>query len=153
MTKDQKLSIGVGALVQNNKGQVLLIERRKQPNLWTLPSGFIEHSETVHEAIHREIKEETGVTVEPRGLVGLRQRFDSREGNNLWVLIRADHVSGEPRADGQEVSNAAFFDITATTTLTITQVTRRVLQALKNNQLKELELQSELTSEKYLFFC
>jgi ADP-ribose pyrophosphatase YjhB (NUDIX family) len=45
-------------------GKVLLIHRRNPPHGWALPGGFVEHGETVEDAVRREMKEETGLDLE-----------------------------------------------------------------------------------------
>jgi 8-oxo-dGTP diphosphatase len=54
--------IGVSACVWRH-GKVLLVERGKEPwkGRWSLPGGSLEFGETVREAAHRELAEETGV--------------------------------------------------------------------------------------------
>src|ERR1700683_5707958 len=54
----------------------LLIVRRAQPpaaGLYTLPGGVVELGETLAEAVFREVREETGLEIEPLTLVGYRQ--------------------------------------------------------------------------------
>ena len=57
--------VGVGVVVWRGD-EVLLIERGKSPvsGNWSLPGGKQELGETVREAAHREIKEETGIDIE-----------------------------------------------------------------------------------------
>jgi 8-oxo-dGTP diphosphatase len=54
-------------------GEILLVRRRRPPfrGRWALPGGFVEYTETVEEALVREIKEETGLRARPRALVGV----------------------------------------------------------------------------------
>ncbi|MET0792974.1 MAG: NUDIX domain-containing protein [Polyangiaceae bacterium] len=54
----------VAALVRNQAGQVLF-QRRADDGLWSLPSGSIDPGETPGQAIVREVREETGLIVEP----------------------------------------------------------------------------------------
>ncbi len=54
------------AFILNNKGELLVSERAKEPAKGTLdlPGGFIDMNETAEEGIIREVKEETGLDVE-----------------------------------------------------------------------------------------
>jgi len=56
-------------------GKVLIVRRARPPALgvFTLPGGGVEAGETLHEAIIREVREETGLTIEPLGLAGYRE--------------------------------------------------------------------------------
>lgn len=61
------IKIGVGGLVRNRSGQVLLV-RHNYPsywyNTWILPGGMLQPGETLKECARREIREETGLDVE-----------------------------------------------------------------------------------------
>lgn len=58
-------SAAVAAFVLNSKGQLLTLRRSKAPAKGTLdlPGGFANIGETIDEALLREVKEETGLTV------------------------------------------------------------------------------------------
>ncbi|WP_406486525.1 NUDIX hydrolase [Streptomyces sp. NBC_01563] len=56
----------VGAVISNAEGKVLLLHRTADDylgGLWELPSGGVDAGEILTEALHREITEETGLTV------------------------------------------------------------------------------------------
>jgi ADP-ribose pyrophosphatase YjhB (NUDIX family) len=55
-------------------GQVLLVQRARPPvtGTYTLPGGVVELGETLHEALVREVLEETSLTVAPIALAGHR---------------------------------------------------------------------------------
>jgi ADP-ribose pyrophosphatase YjhB (NUDIX family) len=83
-------------------GKVLMVRRARPPalGLYTLPGGRVELGETVHEAVRREIREETALTVEPLGLAGTREaiRRDKDggiEGHFVILCFAARWVSGE----------------------------------------------------------
>lgn len=56
-------------------GRVLVVRRAQSPanGLYTLPGGVVELGETLIEAVMREVREETGLEIEPHGLAGYRQ--------------------------------------------------------------------------------
>jgi 8-oxo-dGTP diphosphatase len=57
--------VGVGAVVFDAEGRVLLIQRGREPlkGRWTLPGGLVELGESLEAAVTREIAEETGLIV------------------------------------------------------------------------------------------
>jgi len=60
-----------GVLIENNK--VLLVKRDIEPfkNFWVLPGGHVECGERVEEALIREMKEELGIEVKIKKLIGI----------------------------------------------------------------------------------
>jgi putative (di)nucleoside polyphosphate hydrolase len=53
---------GAGAVLTDQQGQVLILERRDVPGAWQFPQGGLEHEELPIDAVLREIREETGIT-------------------------------------------------------------------------------------------
>jgi len=62
--------VGLIAAVHDERGRVLLIQR-PDSGLWSLPAGFAEIGESPSRGIVREVREETGLVVEPRRLLGI----------------------------------------------------------------------------------
>jgi ADP-ribose pyrophosphatase YjhB (NUDIX family) len=56
-------------------GRVLIVRRGRPPmqGVYTLPGGGVELGETLEQAIVREVREETGLAIEPIALAGYRQ--------------------------------------------------------------------------------
>jgi len=56
-------------------GRVLIVRRGTPPmqGVYTLPGGGVEFGETLEQAIVREVREETGLAIEPIALAGYRQ--------------------------------------------------------------------------------
>ncbi len=85
--------VGVGAVIVAD-GRVLLVRRGTEPMLghWTLPGGMLEVGESLMEGVVREVREETGLTVEPVELVELLDRIH-REGERVrYHYVIADYL-------------------------------------------------------------
>jgi len=99
----------VGAVVED-QGRLLLVRRSTEPGLgrWSVPGGRVEPGESVTEALVREVLEETGLMVEPGGLVGAVER-DAPDGS---VYVIEDHrarvVGGTLRA-GDDAAEVGWF--------------------------------------------
>jgi len=84
-------------------GKVLVVRRARKPalNLYTLPGGAVELGETMHEAVTREVREETQLTIEPAALAGHREVItrDAQgkvERHFVILCFAARWISGEP---------------------------------------------------------
>ena len=58
------------AIVTDDQGRILL-HRRRDNEMWALPGGVMEIGESLGECAVREVREETGLTVEPVRIVGI----------------------------------------------------------------------------------
>ena len=68
--KANSLIPGASAVVVNKAGAILL-HRRDDNDLWSIPGGSMEVGESIRETIVREVKEETGLDIEPESIVGV----------------------------------------------------------------------------------
>lgn len=90
-------------------GRVLLVKRGREPfrGEWALPGGRIEDAETAEQCLKREMKEETGLEVEPVKLTGIY----SDPGRDPRGIIAAAYLvrrtGGEVRA-GDDAAEAAW---------------------------------------------
>src|SRR5437879_3548244 len=92
-------------------GRVLLARRAKgaSTGLYTLPGGVVELGETLHEAVVREIAEETGITIEPVALAGQREFIAHDEAGRVsrhFVILcfAARWLAGEGTPKIEELS-------------------------------------------------
>lgn len=72
--------------VRDDAGRLLLL-RRTDNDLWTIPTGGVKKAETVAQAGVRECREETGLDVEVTGLVGVFSTPD-----HVIVYMHGDKV-------------------------------------------------------------
>ena len=79
-------SVAVGAFVFDATERVLLVERGRPPGVgqWTVPGGKLEPGETLAQAVAREVREETGLTVEVGALVCVVEHIS--EGYHYVIL-------------------------------------------------------------------
>jgi 8-oxo-dGTP diphosphatase len=70
----QRPYLAVSAAIVRD-GKVLVVRRARKPalNLYTLPGGAVEAGETLHQAVIREVHEETQLSIEPVALAGNRE--------------------------------------------------------------------------------
>jgi mutator protein MutT len=68
--KPNSMVPAVSAVVVNEAGEILL-QRRADNGFWALPGGAVELGESAAQSVVREVKEETGLDVEPTGIVGI----------------------------------------------------------------------------------
>jgi len=84
-------------------GRVLIVRRARPPaeGVFTLPGGVVEAGELLQEALLREVREETALTVEPIALAGYREvirRDDAGRVERHFVILAfaARWIAGEP---------------------------------------------------------
>lgn len=72
---DVRQIVAVTGLVRDHGGLVLMV--RSPHRGWEIPGGQAERGETVVDALHREIEEETGIVVEIQRLGGVYQNLEA----------------------------------------------------------------------------
>jgi len=87
------------------EGKIVLIKRENPPLGWAIPGGFVDEGETVEDAVRREMKEETNLSLE--NLKQLHVYSDPARdprGHTVSVVFTAVGV-GEPKAqdDAKEI--------------------------------------------------
>ena len=74
LERDHERALGVRPSVSAvifDRRRRLLLQQRSDGGQWGLPGGSVEIGESVTGAVAREVREETGLTVVPRRLVGV----------------------------------------------------------------------------------
>jgi ADP-ribose pyrophosphatase YjhB (NUDIX family) len=103
----------IGALCTDERGRLLLTRRAIEPFLgrWDIPGGFLEEGEHPIDGLRRELKEETGLDVEPGAFFGVwidRYGGDSTAAATLNLYWTARVAGGEAKA-ADDVSALGWF--------------------------------------------
>jgi 8-oxo-dGTP diphosphatase len=113
--------VAVGAIVFDDRGRVLLVERAQPPGagLWTVPGGKLEGAETLAQAVAREVREETGLAVEVGALACVVERFG--DDFHFVILDYLARVIGGTLAAASDARAARFVDADELATLPLTE--------------------------------
>lgn len=102
--------VPAAAVIIEKEGKVLLVQRKFNPYAgdWSLPSGFMEYSETPEECAKRETKEETGLDIQIRSLFNIYLATDDPRTHVVLMVYLADIIQGSLKA-GDDAKEVRFF--------------------------------------------
>ena len=106
--KTPKHIVAVAGYLTNGKNEVLLTKVHWRADTWELPGGQVEEGEALDQAVCREIKEETGLTVKPIGITGV---YYNTSMHILAVVFKVAYISGEIKIQPEEIQEAKFVDL------------------------------------------
>jgi ADP-ribose pyrophosphatase YjhB (NUDIX family) len=110
--KANSIAVAVSAFIQDDEGRILMI-RRTDNDLYSIPGGQLELGETLAQAAVREVREETGIECEATGIIGLYSNpehvisYDDGEVRQEFsICFRANFNGGTTRTseESREVS-------------------------------------------------
>jgi 8-oxo-dGTP diphosphatase len=95
-------SVSVAAAIVDEAGQLLAVRRRDNGH-WEPPGGILELDETIQAGLVREVREETGLEVEPEALSGV---YKNMRRGIVALVFRCRIVGGElrPTQEAEQVS-------------------------------------------------
>ena len=125
--------VGVGAIIVEGD-RVLLVERGQEPQkgCWSLPGGLVEAGEHLKDALRREVREETGLEVEPLSVFEVFERIMRDEtGRPEYHYVLIDYLcqvqGGELKA-ASDVRRAAWVSRAGLSSYRITEGTQAVIE-------------------------
>nr|WP_202460276.1 NUDIX domain-containing protein [Streptomyces sp. SID1328] len=127
----------VTGFIQDERG-FLLLERRSDNGRWGMPGGVQEIGEDIRQTVVREVAEETGLTVEVTGLVGVFtdpghviEFSDGEVRQEFSLCFRARPVAGQIQVSSESFE-VRWFNPDELETLDMSPTTRRrILEGLK----------------------
>ncbi|MBI5301419.1 MAG: NUDIX domain-containing protein [Chloroflexi bacterium] len=149
---NQKLILtGTAAVIRDEHGRVLLQQRRDN-GLWSLPGGGTELGESVLDTNRREVREEMGVEVAVKHLIGLytspRLDVSYPNGDVSQIVVPCFECAitgGELKRQESEVLNVGWFDLGQTPPLTsFAQVVLRDVERYRGQAFFELDEDREV---------
>lgn len=135
--------VSVSALIF--KGEQVLLAHRRAIDWWNLPGGAVDPGETVDEALHREVREETGLEIEIGQLVGVYSKPLKQE---IVLSFRCQVIGGTLGVtDDDDIDENRYFAVNDLPIRTLPKHRQRVMDALLNQERAILHAQRSSTEQ------
>jgi 8-oxo-dGTP diphosphatase len=118
-------------------GQFVVVRRARPPaqGLFTLPGGGVEAGETLKQAVARELREETGLIVEPIDLAGHREVImrdpEGRVARHFVILAFAAHWREGELSPNEELAEARWIEAAGLVGLPTTEGLAEIVTAAR----------------------
>ena len=121
-------SVSVSGVITDDHGRALLIQRRDNHH-WEPPGGVLELSEPVEDGLRREVREETGLDIEPDTLSGIYKNMN----RGIIALVFRCKATGGQLTTNDEVTAFRWADEGTIRQLTSEAYAVRLLDALRSS--------------------
>ncbi|MGD8191915.1 NUDIX domain-containing protein [Brevibacillus ginsengisoli] len=116
MTQLRVPRIGVGAVILNEKNEILLVLRNRAPEkgTWSIPGGKVDLYEMLEDTVVREIKEEVDLDIRVEGFLCTAETIKpDHEEHWISVIYRTSVVEGEARnmEEGGAIGEIRWFSL------------------------------------------
>lgn len=98
-TQQPRHSVSVAGVITDDHSRALLIQRYDN-HRWEPPGGVLELAESIHDGLRREVREETGLDVEPITLTGVYKNIT----RGIVALVFRCKVTGGQLTTNDEVT-------------------------------------------------
>ncbi|MBV9794872.1 MAG: NUDIX hydrolase [Actinobacteria bacterium] len=120
-------SVSVSGVITDEDGRALLIQRRDNHH-WELPGGVLELGESIEDGLRREVREETGLVVEPGSLSGVYKNVS----RGVIALVFRCRATGGQLTTNDEVIAFRWADEDTIRQLTTEAYAVRLLDAMRS---------------------
>lgn len=101
MSENKKPLVGLGVIIKNQDGNVLLVKRKgKHAPYYSIPGGKLEPGETFEAGAIREIEEETGIRLINPQVIALTNNLETyrqEDFHSISIILFSDTYEGEPK--------------------------------------------------------
>lgn len=104
MSRMEEVELTNMCMICDGKGNVLVQNKTNHPTWhgWNFPGGHVERGEYATPSVIREMKEETGLTIENPRLCGIKEFHKRKDGKRYIVFLYvADRFTGELKASAE----------------------------------------------------
>jgi 8-oxo-dGTP diphosphatase len=125
-TQPARHSVSVAGVITDDHGHALLIQRADN-HCWEPPGGVLELAEGINDGLRRELREETGLDVEPITLTGIYKNLSE----GIVALVFLCKVTGGRLTTNEEVAAFRWASQSDVSSLMTEAYSVRVLDALR----------------------
>ncbi|WP_077303328.1 NUDIX hydrolase [Virgibacillus pantothenticus] len=106
-----RVDVAYALIYDQDKKKILMVNNRGGG--WSLPGGAVERGETLEQAVIREVKEETSLTIETGEVIAVNEAIFEEKGHHaLFITFKARAIEGEITiTDKDEISDIEWVDI------------------------------------------
>ena len=97
--KDDEYHLTVLGVIRRSDGKFLITKRVMTkawaPGWWEVSGGAAQAGEASYDAVLREVKEETGLTISKPQLCGIKNWYDDKDYRYVVLFYKTEHFTGE----------------------------------------------------------
>lgn len=113
----QRADVVYALIYDHDHEQILMVNNKGSG--WSLPGGAVEKDETLEQALIREVKEETGLTIAIEHVLAINEAFFQEKNHHaLFITFKAHILHGEYQIQNkEEISEIKWTDVQTANTL------------------------------------
>lgn len=109
------IEIVTSAVIENKKGQILIVQQKKWNNFWTFPGGHVEEGENIITAAIREGTEETGLKLQPLEMYCFGEEINpinfEKKIHVIFFHLHCKALTNNLVLESEEIQDAKWIDL------------------------------------------